>query len=361
ADDPYLAEMIGLAWDCGAVTTGPVTVPLVLALGIGIAGAAGKGSSPLSGFGIVTLASLFPVTGVLLLANHIAGVSSPEAIIAAAAAASELPGSTAWYQQSPMQEILGGLRAIVPLVGFLLIVLYFLIGEKLRNASVTIYGISLCLIGMIVFSLGLTYGLTNLGSQSGALVPATFSHIASVSDSPLYLFSIGIAVTALFAWFLGFGATLAEPALNALGMTVENLTQGAFRKSTLIYAVSFGVGLGLTAGILKVIFAWPLAWMLIPGYLLAASFTLFSSEEFVNIAWDSAGVTTGPVTVPLVLAMGLGLGDAVSAVEGFGILAMASIGPILSVLATGLWIKWSMRHKRATDDIQTSLAAGETS
>ncbi len=361
AGDPYLAEMIGLAWDCGAVTTGPVTVPLVLALGIGIAGAAGKGGSPLSGFGIVTLASLFPVTGVLLLANHVAAVTSPDEIIAAAQATTRLVSEISWYEQSPMQEILAGLRAILPLVGFLLLVLYYLIGEKLRNASVTIYGISLCLIGMIVFSLGLTYGLTNLGSQSGSLVPATFSHIDSVTDSPLYLFGIGITVTALFAWFLGFGATLAEPALNTLGMTVENLTQGAFRKSTLIYAVSIGVGLGLTAGVLKVVFAWPLAWMLIPGYLLAAVLTLFSSEEFVNIAWDSAGVTTGPVTVPLVLAMGVGLGDAVSAMEGFGILAMASIGPILSVLATGLWIKWSVYRKRANEDIQTSLAAGETS
>jgi hypothetical protein len=359
ASDPYLSQMIGLAWDCGAVTTGPVTVPLVLALGIGIAGAAGKGGSPLSGFGIVTLASLFPVIGVLLLATHIAAVSSPEEIIAAAKLSAHLSQNASWFQSTPWQEILGGLRAVVPLVAFLLLILHYLLGERLQHASVTVYGISLCLIGMIIFNLGLTYGLTNLGSQSGSLVPAAFTHIDSIPDSPLYLFGIGITVTVLFAWFLGFGATLAEPALNALGMTVENLTQGAFRKSMLIYAVSIGVGLGLGAGILKVIFSLSLAWMLIPGYLLAVIFTIFSSEEFVNIAWDSAGVTTGPVTVPLVLAMGLGLGDAVSASDGFGILALASIGPILSVLATGLWVKWSVRSKHAREEVHASLAAGE--
>ena len=85
-----------------------------------------------------------------------------------------------------------------------------------------------------------------------------------------------------------------------------------------------------------------------PGYAIAIFLTRISSEEFVNVAWDSAGVTTGPVTVPLVLAMGLGFGNAVGAIEGFGILSMASIGPIISVLLTGLWIQWKInqRHKR---------------
>jgi hypothetical protein len=86
--------------------------------------------------------------------------------------------------------------------------------------------------------------------------------------------------------------------------------------------------------------------------------TVFSTEEFVNIAWDSAGVTTGPVTVPLVLAMGLGFGNAVDAIEGFGILSMASICPILSVLVTGLWIQWKVRrkHRRYDREMQVSEA-----
>ncbi len=80
--------------------------------------------------------------------------------------------------------------------------------------------------------------------------------------------------------------------------------------------------------------------MIIPGYLFAAILTYLSSEEFVNVAWDSAGVTTGPITVPLVLAMGLGFGNATGAVEGFGILSMASIGPIITVMLTGLWARF---------------------
>jgi hypothetical protein len=98
--------------------------------------------------------------------------------------------------------------------------------------------------------------------------------------------------------------------------------------------------------VLKVIYGWNLAYILLPGYLLLLVVTQLSSEEFVNVGWDSAGVTTGPVTVPLVLAMGVGLGNAVDAVEGFGILALASLFPILSVLLLGLWVQW--RNRKAT-------------
>ena len=80
---------------------------------------------------------------------------------------------------------------------------------------------------------------------------------------------------------------------------------------------------------------------------MAVVLTIFSTEEFVNVAWDSAGVTTGPVTVPLVLAMGLGFGNALGVTEGFGILSMASIGPIIAVQITGLWIRWKIKLRRA--------------
>jgi hypothetical protein len=116
-------------------------------------------------------------------------------------------------------------------------------------------------------------------------------------------------------------------------------------------AVSIGVGMGIAIGVSKIIFELPLAWLLIPSYLFAAVLTYFSTESYVNVAWDSAGVTTGPITVPLVLALGLGLSGAVDAIEGFGILSMASIGPIITVMLTGLWVEY--RQKRyITKDIK---------
>jgi len=345
---PELQKVLGLAWDCGAVTTGPVTVPLVLALGIGIATATGKGNATLSGFGIVTLASLFPVIGVLGLAIYVASSVPVETIILTATTGSSAAAAQAWYESTPGREIVLGLRAILPLAVFLYLVMKLMLGERIRHAGIIGYGIILTLAGMCIFNLGLTYGLSRLGGESGNLLPAAFTHIDAVASSPLYTYIPGLILALSFAWFLGFGATLAEPALNALGFTVQNLTQGLFKKSTLMYAVSGGVAFGIALGLARIIFDLPLAWLLLPAYLLAVVLTLLSSEEFVNIAWDSAGVTTGPITVPLVLAMGLGVGDAVQLVEGFGMLSMASIGPIISVLATGLWVRLKIRLETET-------------
>ncbi|HKK15263.1 MAG TPA: DUF1538 family protein, partial [Gammaproteobacteria bacterium] len=97
-------------------------------------------------------------------------------------------------------------------------------------------------------------------------------------------------------------------------------------------------------------YSLPISYLIVPGYLIAVVLTKISTEEFVNIAWDSAGVTTGPVTVPLVLAMGLGFGNAVGAIEGFGILCMASIGPIISVLLTGLWIQYKIKRRHQVEE-----------
>jgi len=352
--DDSLKTLVGLAWDTGGVTTGPVTVPLVLSLGIGIAAAAGRGHSSLSGFGIVTLASLLPVLGVLLIGAYARYAISPEEIIATARAAEQASRGSAWWSRSPWIEVMFGLRAIVPLILFMFAILYVVLRERVRDRVQTLYGLTLAVVGMIMFNIGLTYGLAKLGSQSGGLVPAMFAQIGSVPESPLYPAAIGIAIAIAFAWVLGFGATLAEPALNALGLTVEDLTNGVFRKSMLMYAVSTGVAFGVGLGVLKIIFGFPIAWLLIPGYVAAMALTMVSTEEYVNVAWDSAGVTTGPVTVPLVLALGLGFGGAVGAVEGFGILAMASICPILTVLATGWWVERSVRRRHEREDVELS-------
>ena len=341
--DDRIRNVIGFAWDCGAVTTGPVTVPIVLSLGIGIAGVAGKGDYPLSGFGIVTLASILPIVGVLGLAVYLAETTPVEIIMEKArlAAVAAPVGAQAIYNTPPFSDMLAGLQAVAPVLIFLMIVMRVGLREKFREPQMLAYGIVLTLLGMMMFNIGLTYGLSKLGAQSGGIAPAAFVKISGVSGSPFYNWWTGVALTVAFAGILGFGATIAEPALSAMGMTIENLTNGAYKKSFLIYSVSFGVGLGVLVGVLRMITGTPLAHLLLPGYVVALTLTLLSTEEFVNIAWDSAAVTTGPVTVPLILAIGLGFGGALGA-DGFGILAMASLFPIITVLCMGLWIKWTI-------------------
>ncbi|MDD9978404.1 MAG: DUF1538 domain-containing protein, partial [Boseongicola sp.] len=186
-NDPELSKTLGLAWDCGAVTTGPVTVPLVLSLGIGIASAGGSGKSSLSGFGIVTLASLFPVLGVMGLSFLIAATGTPEEIITAAAAMTTT-AEPAWYETPPMAAVIGGVRAIVPLVLFLLLILKVVLREKVHEAGIVAYGLVLCVLGMMVFNIGLSYGLSKLGGQSGGIIPAAFTELKQIEQSPLYLY-----------------------------------------------------------------------------------------------------------------------------------------------------------------------------
>lgn len=362
AMDSNLASIVGLAWDCGAVTTGPVTVPLVLALGIGVASSGGKGDSSLSGFGIVTLASIFPIVAVLSLGVYYGFTVSVEDMKAAntvvfEAAKNATGGSVSMWDQILMGPIKDGVQAIVPLVIFLMFILFGVLRSRLPNAFIICYGLVLSVIGMCVFNIGLKYGLSSLGEQAGNVIPGSFAHITLPESlrmpgedgqyGPLYGSFWGIIIAGLFAWILGFGATLAEPALNALGSTVQNMTNGSFKKSMLMYSVAFGVATGILLGVTKLIFDYNLLYILIPGYVIALVLTTMSSEEFVNIGWDSAGVTTGPVTVPLVLAMGLGFGGAVKAVEGFGILAAASIAPICAVLALGVYVQYKVKQEMA--------------
>ncbi|MBB5021127.1 DUF1538 domain-containing protein [Desulfurispira natronophila] len=334
---PDVEYIIGLAWDCGAVTTGPVTVPLVLALGLGVSRVVcTRSDTGMSGFGIITLASLFPIAAVLILGIVLYWQGD---YVAAAGAATLVTQES----NALLDSLLGALRAIVPLVTFLFLVQWLLIGERLRHLKEIVFGIVLTILGMALFNLGLLLGLVPLGDQVGSLVPATFSQVELdwlVEPHGALYGSLGIAVAILFAFFLGYGATLAEPALAALGEQVENLTNGAFKKRLLIQTVAFGVGSGIALGITKVIFNLPLSWLLLPAYGLLLVITVLSTETITNIGWDAAGVTTGPITVPLVIAMGLGVGSSVpGVVEGFGILALASVFPILSVLSMGLLVR----------------------
>ncbi|NLE56388.1 MAG: DUF1538 family protein, partial [Lentisphaerae bacterium] len=154
---------------------------------------------------------------------------------------------------------------------------------------------------------------------------------------------IGLLLILLFAFGMGYGSTIAEPSLNALGRTVEDLTVGTVKSVAIIRAVSIGVGIGLIVGVIRILYNIPMTWMLLPPYLLLLPLTIASDDDFAGIAWDCGGVTTGAITVPLVLAMGLGLGEQLHIADGFGILAMASVYPILTVMLFGVAIRMRER------------------
>jgi len=216
-------------------------------------------------------------------------------------------------------------------------------GEGTQGLCASIYnqlpligGVFESMAGMTLFNIGLTYGFTALGDQSGLLLPAAFLETKESEGSPYFGYGAGVSIVLSTVFALGFLATRAEPALRVMGKTVETLSEGTFSQTALVYTVCVGVGCGMVAGSSKILFDINIIYLILGKYSLATFLTIFSSENFTNIAWDSAGVTTGPVTVPFVLSIGIGFSKAKDAQEGFGILTCASVAPIITVLFTDL-------------------------
>jgi hypothetical protein len=296
----------------------------------------------MSGFGAVTLISLFPILATLGLAFYVHYSGSAASSMAAAPAAGAMGAGTLGV--ALVEAIVGSSKAILPLSLFLFAVQLLLLRERIARGDEVAVGLCFALAGLILFNLGLMQGLTPLGDQVGSVAPGAFSRILAgdppAAFGPLYQGTMGRSVILLFSFFLGYGATLAEPALNAMGIQVHEITIGAFPKELLVHSVAFGVGAGMALGVARIVFDLPLGWLLVPAYALLLLLSIASTEEFVSIAWDGGATTTGPFTVPLVVAIGLGLSrNTPGVLEGFGILSLASAGPVVAVLSVGLLLR----------------------
>ncbi len=338
ARDETLAAAIGLAWDTGAVIVGPVLCPLVLALGLGVSRATGKADSGMGGFGSVGLISIVPVAAVVLLTLFL-DVSSPGASVALGA--SEHSAAHPSLGDAALESFLLGMRAIAPIFVFLWCFMRFFLKEEGIPTSQFLLGAAFAILGLFLFNFGLSIGLGELGTQVGDRLPVSFHP----PDSSLYPIEIGKVLVVVFGIILGYGATLAEPAFNVLGQQVEDVTQGAFKKWLFCQAVAVGVGVGAGFGMLSLVYQVDLLVLLLPPYVLLFVLTIINKEKYVNIAWDGGAVTTGPVTVPLKLAIGISLSHATGFAEGFGILALASAYPVLNILLLG----WYVTSKEAQD------------
>ncbi|MDA8126642.1 MAG: DUF1538 domain-containing protein [Deltaproteobacteria bacterium] len=329
-----LFAAIGLAWDTGAVIVGPVLCPLVLALGLGVCRATGRSDSGMAGFGMVGLISVIPVTMVIVLTYLLSlFLGADFTITRSLAATAGTPGIFAVAGDSLYLAV----RAIAPIFVFLYLFLRFYLKEEGVPAPQLLLGLVFSIAGLLLFNFGLSVGLAELGNQVGHRLPLSFHPPA---DS-LYPTEFGKLIVVAFGALLGYGATLAEPAFNILGQQVEDVTQGAFKKWLFGQAVAIGVGVGAGLGIVSVVYGVNLLYLLIPPYFALFILTLLNNEKYVNIAWDGGAVTTGPVTVPLKISIGIALSHATGFAEGFGILALASAYPVLNILLLGLYVRYS--------------------
>jgi Protein of unknown function (DUF1538) len=218
----------------------------------------------------------------------------------------------------------GGLRSVAPVIGILLIFQLLVLRQPLENWREIAVGLALTVVGLVIFLRGLEIGLTPLGeAASGALAQR---------GSLVLVTAFGVA--------LGYGATLAEPALRILAGRVEDLTGGTLGTTLFTQTVAVGVALGLGVGAARIVLGIELTPFFIPALALALVLTFFAPERYTGLAFDAALATTGPVTVPLAVALGSGLALALERgdilVFGFGLVAFAAGGTVLCVLMLGI-------------------------
>jgi len=226
-------------------------------------------------------------------------------------------------------------RDLAPIV---LVIVFFqlvIIQQPLPNIGQLALGLLFVLLGLTFFIHGLEQGLFPIGES--------MAHAFARKGSVSWLL--------IFAFSLGFGTTVAEPALIAVAAEAANVAANgnmieasaqamASYASGLRFTVAFSVGFAIVLGVLRILKGWPIQWLIIGGYILVVLMTTLAPVEIIGIAYDSGGVTTSTITVPLVTALGVGLASSISGrnpmIDGFGLIALASLTPMIFVMGYGM-------------------------
>lgn len=233
------------------------------------------------------------------------------------------------------KALLGSLRDLLPIILVIAFFQLFVLQQAPDNVLQIFIGLIFVVLGLTFFIFGLEQGLFPIGES--------MAHAFAQKGSVSWLLT--------FAFCLGFGTTIAEPALIAVADEASEVAAqaGLIEMSELAmetyadglrYTVAFSVGVAILLGVLRILLNWPIHYMIMAGYLLVIVMTGFAPDEIIGIAYDSGGVTTSTITVPLVTALGIGLASSISGrnpmIDGFGLIAFASLLPIVFVLAYGM-------------------------
>lgn len=334
-------EIIGIAYDSGGVTTSTITVPLVTALGVGLASSI-KGRNPMiDGFGLIALASLTPMIfvmgyGLLIQQDPSGAVSAGELVIETVKQTSSWLDALPGWLSVVLASILATVKDVIPIAAIIIGFQLFVIRKPVPNVRKVVIGFAYVLVGLSLFLLGLEKALFPLGKLMAEQLtdPAFIQNIAGIGAAIDWQHYYWVY---LFAFAIGFSTTVAEPSLIAVAIKAREVSAGAIGIWGLRIAVAIGVAMGISLGSWRIVTGLPLHWFIITGYIIVVIQTFFAPKMIVPLAYDSGGVTTSTVTVPLVAALGLGLAETVPGrsvlLDGFGLIAFASLFPMMTVMA----------------------------
>ena len=323
------ADFLPLSFDSGGVTTGPITVPFIMAMGVGIAGVIGGKDANENSFGLIAMCSIGPILAVLLLALTARGdltYALPDYSIENKLGINLL--ETVYHTSLEVGRALG-----LIIISFL--ILQFTVLKLPRKKLIQIFvGIVYTFIGLVIFLSSVSIGFMPIGFKLG-------SELAQ--NNALYVI--------IFGFIVGMVVVLAEPAVHVLNKQVEEITGGSVSKRSMMIALSVGVGTSIGLSAIRIVFGFSVLYYLIPGYLISLGLSFFVPKLYTAIAFDSGGVASGPLTSSFILPMAMGMCFSLRGESGilslaFGVVAMVAMTPLITIQLLGFRAVMSAKVRR---------------
>lgn len=339
--DAGKGSFLPLSFDSGGVTTGPITVPFIMALGVGIALTVGGRNAGENSFGLIALCSIGPIAAVLLLSLTAKGDLSfaiPDYSM------ETVLGEGFWNLAGEMMAEVG--KSLVFVVVFFFILQAAILKLPKSKIIQILFGIGYTFIGLVLFLSAVSMGFMPVGFKIGTQLAAS---------NPVILIA--------FAFILGMVVVLAEPAVHVLNGQVAEITGGEVTRIQMMTALSVGVGVSIGLSVIRVYYGFSLLYYLIPGYLVSLGLSFLVPKLYTAIAFDSGGVASGPLTSSFILPLVIGAcctlqGESAVMDFAFGVVAMVAMTPLITIQALGFKSVVSV-HRRETQAIRRILAASD--
>ena len=321
-----------VAFDSGGVTTGPMTVPFIMAFGLGIASIRSDSSAAEDSFGLVALCSVGPILAVLVLSMIYRADGADYTPLEITNVMDSIELRTLFGDGFPdyLREML---ISILPIAVFFFIFNFILLRLSFGNLSRIGLGILYTYIGLTIFMTGANYGFMPAGAYLGQM-------LGELSYRWIII-PVGMLI--------GYLVVKAEPAVYVLMRQVEDLTDGAITGRSLQLSMCLGVGAALGLSMLRVMLGLNVLWIIVPGYVLALGMSFLCPKLFTAIAFDSGGVASGPMTAAFLLPMTMGLCTALGgnlATDAFGVVALVAMTPLITIQALGIVYRFKTRHRK---------------
>lgn len=330
-------DFLAVAFDSGGVTTGPMTVPFIMAMGVGLASIRTDKNSASDSFGLVALSSVGPILAVLILGCFYRPTEALYSVGDVAAVETTRDVVRVFAGKLPMyaREVLVSLLPIG--VVFILFQLLTRRYHKRQLKRIAVGLIYTC-VGLVLFLCGVNVGFAPVGSFLGQeLASLVFNWI---------LVPIGMLI--------GYYIVKAEPAIQVLNHQVESVTDGAISVKAMNRCMSAGVALSVGLAMMRVLTGLPIQWIILPGYLIALVLSRFVPKIFVGIAFDSGGVASGPMTSTFLLPLSIGTCQALGGnlmTDAFGVVALVALTPLIAIQIMGIvyQVKTTAMQKKALE------------